>query len=152
MYFIGSIEVRPTQIPQSRCSFGMTMLVASSIKLPSRPTSARRFARIARLRSLAGISKVSAFFASIDPFLRPQAFENKFGGACNGRRIILRPHSKNREMLEESLDLLQLRKKLGARRLRGHLQFAAKLEPLNGRLKIHLREILREGLTNGRAD
>src|SRR5271156_1302254 len=127
MYFIGSIEVRPTQIPQSRCSFGMTMLVASSIKLPSRPTPAGGLARIARLRSLAGVRKVSAFFASINPLLRPQPFENKFGGACDGSRIILRPNSKNREMLEESLNFLQLSEKPRARRLRGHLQFAAKL-------------------------
>src|SRR5580704_11559612 len=129
----------------------MMMLFTSSIKLPPRPTPAGGLAWISRLWGLARVREKSAFFAAVDSLLRPQPLENKFGGACDGSRIVLRPDTKNSEVLEESLNLLQLRKKLRARRLRGHLQFAAQFEPLHRRLEIYLGEILRERLTDGSA-
>src|ERR1700675_1907680 len=126
----------------------MTMLFASSIELPSR----RPVGRLALFGRFSCVGEESALFAAVDAFVRPQPFENNLRRAGHNGGVVLGLHPESFQMLEQALNFLQLRQILGARRVHGHFQLAAHLEPLHHWLEAGVGKIICKDLANGRAD
>src|SRR5580658_520163 len=124
---------------------------ARLVKLPARHASGR-LARVAWLGRLARVGKIPAFFAAIDAFVRPQAFEDEFRGAGDDRCVILLADFQHAQIVEQALDLLQLRQNFRTGSVRRNFQLAAQLEPLNHRLHIRAGKILRVSLADGGAN
>src|SRR5580704_591920 len=120
----------------------MTATSASrSIELAARH-AARWFARVAWLGRLARVGEVAALFAAIDAFVRPEAFEDEFGGAGDDGGVILLADFQYAEVIEKALDFLELRQHFGTGSVRRNFQLAAQLEPLNHGLHIRAGKIL----------
>ena len=68
------------------------------------------------------------------------------------RSIVLLADFQDAQIVEESLNLFELRQNFSAGSVRRDFQLAAHLEPLHHGLKIRAGEILREGLANGGAN
>src|SRR5271163_4540128 len=137
---------------QQRATLRMSATGASrSVKLAARH-AAGWFARVAWLGCLSRVGEVTALFAAIDALVRPQALEDEFRGAGDDRGVVLLADFQNAQIVEQTLDFLQLCQNLGAGSVRRNFQLAAQFEPLNHGLHIRTGKILGVGFSDGRTN
>src|SRR5580704_15343897 len=140
--------------PGAYFEYLMYFMAISSLSLvelaPRHPT--RRLARVARLRSFTSFGEITALFAAVDAFMRPQPFENKLRSAGDNGGIVLGAHIECRQVVKEALNLFKLRHQFRAGSMGRDFELAAQFEPLHDRLEICTSKILRERLAHSRAD
>src|SRR5271163_2212207 len=101
-------------------------------------------ARIARLLLALALGVVAAFFGAADAAVRPEAFENHFGGGASRALCFAVIHAQAIYIFEQARNFAELLVTVGGGGVLGQFQFRAAFKPLNGGLEIGFAEVLGE--------
>src|SRR5579859_5511105 len=107
---------------------------------------------LARVGLLGCFGEEAALFAASDAAMRPQSFEDHFGGGGNLRVLFLVFDAETLDVIEQVLDVGELAVAFGGGSQLCEFQFAAQFEPLHHGLKIYVGESFGKDAADGRSN